>query len=100
MLALLEACQLVMTDSGGLQKEAYFFNKYCLTLRDQTEWVELIEAGFNTLVGANRQQILAGFQEALTKKVISKSDLFGNGNASRLIAEKLNRFLNHPTSGT
>lgn len=100
MLALLEACQLVMTDSGGLQKEAYFFNKYCLTLRDQTEWVELIEAGFNTLVGANRQQILAGFQEALTKNVISKSDLFGNGNASRLIAEKLNCFLNHPTSGT
>ena len=47
MVSLLKNCSIVMTDSGGLQKEAYFFNKYCLTLRYETEWVELVENGFN-----------------------------------------------------
>jgi len=89
MLALLEGCSLVMTDSGGLQKEAYFFNKYCLTLRDQTEWVELIEAEANTLVGANSQAILKGFYGAISSNVIAKPDLYGNGKASALIAETL-----------
>ena len=47
MIYLIEHCRLVMTDSGGLQKEAYFFKKPCVTLRDETEWVELVENGFN-----------------------------------------------------
>lgn len=89
MLALLDHCKMVMTDSGGLQKEAYFFGKYCLTLRDQTEWIELVEAGANSLVGASQAKILAGFEEGLNKKVASKPDLYGDGNASKLIAEKL-----------
>jgi len=89
MLALLEGCSLVMTDSGGLQKEAYFFNKYCLTLRDQTEWVELIEAGANTLVGADSNAILRGFYEAMTSKVVAHPDLYGKGKASELIAKTL-----------
>ena len=42
-----------MTDSGGLQKEAYFMNKYCITLRNETEWVELVKNKYNTLVGSN-----------------------------------------------
>jgi UDP-GlcNAc3NAcA epimerase len=49
MMALLDACTAVLTDSGGLQKEAYFFRKPCITLRDATEWVETIEAGWNRL---------------------------------------------------
>jgi UDP-GlcNAc3NAcA epimerase len=89
MLALLDGCSLVMTDSGGLQKEAYFFNKYCLTLRDQTEWVELVDAGANTLVGANSHAILKGFHETITRKVVAKPDLYGNGKASELIAKTL-----------
>lgn len=89
MLALLEGCSMVMTDSGGLQKEAYFFNKYCLTLRDQTEWVELIEAGANTLVGADSHAILTGFHEAITNKVVAQPNLYGNGKASELIAKTL-----------
>ncbi len=88
MLALLEGCSLVMSDSGGLQKEAYFFNKYCLTLRDQTEWVELVEAGANTLVGADSHVILKGFHEAMNK-VVAQTDLYGNGKASALIAQTL-----------
>jgi UDP-GlcNAc3NAcA epimerase len=49
MIALLDGCTRVLTDSGGLQKEAYFFRKPCVTLRDATEWVETIEAGWNRL---------------------------------------------------
>ncbi len=55
MVWLLKNCELVMTDSGGLQKEAYFFGKYCVTMRDETEWVELVDNGFNRLVGSNQQ---------------------------------------------
>ena len=49
MIALLDGCTRVLTDSGGLQKEAYFFRKPCITLRNATEWVETIEAGWNRL---------------------------------------------------
>ena len=51
-----------MTDSGGLQKEALFFKKPCVTLRDETEWLELVEGGFNTLVGANEKLIKNTFK--------------------------------------
>ena len=91
MLMLLEGCQLVMTDSGGLQKEAYFFEKYCITLRDQTEWVELVEAGVNSLVGANKERILEAFQKCKNKKIDSAEKLYGNGQASQNIATILNR---------
>jgi len=57
MLYLLKNCSLVMTDSGGLQKEAYFFKKYCITLRDETEWIELVEHGFNFMAGSDRELI-------------------------------------------
>ncbi|MGE0589580.1 MAG: non-hydrolyzing UDP-N-acetylglucosamine 2-epimerase [Cyclobacteriaceae bacterium] len=89
MLSLLERCELVMTDSGGLQKEAYFFSKYCLTLRDQTEWIELVDIGVNSLVGANQQKILSEFEKVLQTQVKSSDNLFGNGQASRLIARKI-----------
>ena len=61
MIALTSSAAIVMTDSGGLQKEAFFFGKYCITLRDQTEWIELVECGFNTLVGADKKSILKAF---------------------------------------
>ncbi|GAB1465728.1 UDP-N-acetylglucosamine 2-epimerase (non-hydrolyzing) [Aliarcobacter cryaerophilus] len=58
MVWLIDNCDFVMTDSGGLQKEAYFFEKQCITLRDETEWVELVECGANTLVGADKEKII------------------------------------------
>ncbi len=88
MLMLLENCKLVLTDSGGLQKEAYFFGKFCITLRDQTEWVELVEVGANEIVGADTEKIQASFKNNLTR-VISTQPLYGNGNASEKIAMKL-----------
>ncbi|RAX58965.1 UDP-N-acetylglucosamine 2-epimerase (non-hydrolyzing) [Helicobacter monodelphidis] len=70
MIWLLEKCEYVMSDSGGLQKEAYFFEKPCLVLRDETEWEELVSLGYNLLVGANRQKIL--------KAITRIDDLRGN----------------------
>jgi len=89
MLALLEHCCLVMTDSGGLQKEAYFFNKYCITLRDQTEWVELVEAEVNFVVGAHKEKIIRHLHDLLEKNFPPQKSLYGNGNASTLIVKKL-----------
>lgn len=88
MVYLLSNCKVVLTDSGGLQKEAYFFAKHCITLRDETEWVELIESGFNRLAGANCERIIQSYTESLE---LSHSDfsypLYGNGCAGEKIVE-------------
>jgi len=89
MLALLQNCKLVMTDSGGLQKEAFFFQKFCITLRDQTEWVELIESGTNQLAGADSVAILNSFEELANRPFPVTASLYGQGNAAELIAQKL-----------
>ncbi|MBK6996158.1 MAG: UDP-N-acetylglucosamine 2-epimerase (non-hydrolyzing) [Lewinellaceae bacterium] len=86
MLSLLQHCCVVMTDSGGLQKEAYFFGKFCLTLRDDTEWTELVEEGFNFLVGADKNLILNTLEGVFSKKFPEKKDFFGGGKASARIA--------------
>jgi UDP-GlcNAc3NAcA epimerase len=91
MLALLENCSLVATDSGGLQKEAYFFNKFCITLRDQTEWVELLEVGANKLAGADKPLIIRYFKELISAPFAVKNQLYGNGNASSRIAQLLKK---------
>lgn len=89
MLDLLANCGLVMTDSGGLQKESYFSGKFCITLRDETEWTELVDNGFNALAGANREKIVSLFHANMNKPVHSKSMLYGDGNASGKIVEHL-----------
>lgn len=89
MIELLKNCELVMTDSGGLQKEAFFFNKNCVTMREQTEWVELIEAGVNKLGGADKNLIIQYAEEMLTKQSNFSLDLYGNGKATENIANFL-----------
>jgi UDP-GlcNAc3NAcA epimerase len=87
MLELLKNCKMVLTDSGGLQKEAYFFEKYCLTLRDETEWVELVESGVNSLVGCSKDLILSKFFELIDKNILFKKGLYGDSNAgSRVVS--------------
>jgi len=80
-------CQLIATDSGGVQKEAYFHRKPCVTLRDETEWVELVEGGFNTLVGADPHLI----EEAITTNRDLNFDLsiYGDGHCALKIVQGL-----------
>jgi UDP-GlcNAc3NAcA epimerase len=79
MLELLKNCKLVLTDSGGLQKEAYFFNKYCITLRNETEWVELVQNNFNRLAGSDTGLILELFQKFSNLKFDKHIELYGRG---------------------
>ncbi|MNL13497.1 UDP-2,3-diacetamido-2,3-dideoxy-D-glucuronate 2-epimerase [compost metagenome] len=86
MIALLQRSALVLTDSGGVQKEAFFFGKPCVTLREQTEWVELIDIGANTLVGADFEAILAAAKANLGRKITDEQALYGGGQAAKRIA--------------
>lgn len=90
MVWLIDNCSLVMTDSGGLQKEAYFFSKPCITLRDETEWVELVECGANVLAGADKQMILRAYKDPSAFDLSSFGlDLYGGGTASQKIVQYL-----------
>jgi UDP-GlcNAc3NAcA epimerase len=92
MIWLLKNCQMVMTDSGGVQKEACFFEKPCITLRDQTEWTELISAGVNHLAGADEETILEAWSLFKSKDIQFPRGLYGEGNASGIIAQALRAF--------
>lgn len=86
MIMLLKSCELVITDSGGVQKEAFFFGKHCITLREQTEWVELVENGFNILVGSDRNKLKEAFTILSSKKSDFSIDLYGKGQAAEKAA--------------
>lgn len=86
MVTLLANSSLVITDSGGLQKEAYFFNSGCVTMRDQTEWIELVENGFNVLVGADREKLVSGVKSMITQPFQRNVELYGSGKAADTIA--------------
>ncbi|AKX46110.1 UDP-N-acetylglucosamine 2-epimerase [Thiopseudomonas alkaliphila] len=89
MIWLLQHAGLVLTDSGGVQKEAYFFGKPCVTMRDQTEWVELIKVGANTLVGADTDKIVSAVTENYGRKIKDEIQLYGGGIAAQRIAKYL-----------
>lgn len=93
MIALLKNCKLVLTDSGGLQKEAYFFQKPCVTLRDETEWIELVELGCNKLVGADSKLIQSSVFEMLKQEFNFDNELFGGGKASESIISAIETYL-------
>lgn len=67
MVALEQAARLILTDSGGVQKEAFFYGVPCITMRDETEWVETVELGWNTLTGASHDAIVAAADAAMTR---------------------------------
>jgi UDP-GlcNAc3NAcA epimerase len=93
MIELIKNSRLILTDSGGLQKEAYFFNKYCITLREQTEWVELIENHYNYLAGSNKNEILKIYNFLKNKPFVKSHELYGGGNASYIIRETLEKLI-------
>lgn len=86
MITLLKNCDLVITDSGGVQKEAFFFGKHCITLREQTEWVELVDNGFNILVGSNLEKLKNAFDFFNNKTSDFDMNLYGKGHAAKIAA--------------
>ena len=90
MVWLLQNCELVMTDSGGLQKEAYFFKKPCLTLREETEWVELVENGYNIICVSDKINIITSFNKLQNQQRINfGKELYGDGKAGGKIINSL-----------
>jgi len=83
MLILEQNAKTIITDSGGIQKEAYFFSVPCVTLREETEWVETVEAGWNSLTGADPDRIVQAVNEA--QRRVDHPDLYGDGKASEKI---------------
>jgi UDP-N-acetylglucosamine 2-epimerase (non-hydrolysing) len=80
MIQLERNAWMILTDSGGIQKEAYFFGVPCVTLREETEWIETVEAGWNVLVGADREKIVRAVSTFTSPKTHHK--LFGDGHAA------------------
>jgi len=94
MLWLLNNCKLVVTDSGGLQKEAYFFKKPCITFRSsETEWIELVECGANKLIKPLTENLIDAYFEMINFDDFSNL-FYGNGDTAQRIFRKLNNSLN------
>ena len=89
MLWALEQCALVLTDSGGLQKEAFFMKRPCITLRNETEWVELLEIGANELFTSNDSNLAKSIERMTSKEINYTFDGYGSGNAAFQIAQTL-----------
>lgn len=87
MLKLIQASKLVLTDSGGLQKEAYFLGKPCVTLREETEWTELVDAGVNVLTGSDSQLIAEALR--INNHGDMSEGIYGSGDAAGFIARDL-----------
>ena len=89
ILNLLKNCSLIMTDSGGLQKEAYFFKKPCVCLRDETEWTELRDSGYIALAGSDSEKIISSFKNFNKLSSSFSEKFFGDGNASQNIVNEI-----------
>ena len=90
MITLSKHARVILTDSGGVQKEAYWLRVPCVTLREETEWVETVESGCNVLVGTDRKKIIEAVRSREGKKLPKKGvKLFGDGKASERIVQTL-----------
>lgn len=94
MLMLQKHAKAVLTDSGGVQKEAYWFSRPCVTLRFETEWNELVEYGYNALTGSCPDRIENAFHETQVKPFPPHQDLYGDGHAAELILKTMIREFN------
>lgn len=92
MIALLDGAELVITDSGGLQKEAYILSRPCVTVRPETEWVETVEVGWNRLCEPTVDSMQMAVQAALSCRANAHPDFYGAGQASELVVSLLNDY--------
>ncbi|ALU75361.1 UDP-N-acetyl glucosamine 2-epimerase [Tenacibaculum dicentrarchi] len=93
MLELLKNCNLVVTDSGGLQKEAFFNKKYCIIAREETEWTELVSNGYAKITATNPQEIMTAYTEFLKATKNFKEALYGN-NVGEKIYQSIIKLIN------
>ena len=93
MIALEKNCKIVMTDSGGVQKEAFYFEKPCVILRPETEWIELVECGTAVITDANEKKIIDAYKSLTTKQNMQFPKLYGNGKASEFICSEMVKHL-------
>lgn len=92
MISLEMHAQKIVTDSGGVQKEAFFMKKPCITMRDETEWVETVENGWNVIVGTDKEKILDNIINFEPQKV--QKEIFGDGKAAEKILSLINKEFN------
>lgn len=95
MIQLERQARLILTDSGGVQKESYFFKKPCVILRPETEWVEIVENGAATLADADLGKILEASRRYLQQPPVSFPAIFGDGQAAAFILERMLEWLGH-----
>ncbi|MBM2820979.1 MAG: UDP-N-acetylglucosamine 2-epimerase, partial [Candidatus Berkelbacteria bacterium] len=91
MIALENNAKMILTDSGGVQKEAYIAKVPCITLRDETEWNETVKTGWNVLTGAHEEKILKNIKKFPKSK--NHPDFLGKGDAHKKIARIIKKFL-------
>ncbi|MBE6071944.1 MAG: UDP-N-acetylglucosamine 2-epimerase (non-hydrolyzing) [Clostridium butyricum] len=91
MISLQENACKIVTDSGGVQKEAYFLKKPCITMRDETEWIETVQNGWNTIVGSDSKKILDAIENF--NPTGTPSSAFGNGDTSSIITDIIEKYL-------
>ena len=87
MLLLEKNAQVILTDSGGVQKEAYWLGVSCVTLRDETEWLETVESGWNVVVGAGKEKIINAVRAFKSDK--ARPELYGNGRTAEKIVQHI-----------
>lgn len=94
MLSLQIGSKAILTDSGGIQKEAYWFGKPCITLRNETEWEELVDEGYNVLTGSCANKIVTAYQNSQKAPFPAHKNLYGDGHASKFILKTIISYFN------
>ena len=88
MVRLEQSAKVILTDSGGVQKEAFFYGVPCVTMREETEWIETVSGGWNTLAGADSEKIVRAYLAAGNQSRVPSSP-YGEGNAAELCVQAL-----------
>ena len=96
MVQLEKQAQLILTDSGGVQKESYFFKKPCVIMRPETEWVEIVKAGTATLADVDKDSILQASRQYIQHPPVDFPEIFGDGHAATFMLEKMITSQSHP----